>query len=138
MPIFAYDAQWDPIKDFFAKCRGGLPPGYTGLAAIRLHRTGHPLTLELLGGAPPERPLYPLLMLKLDNGELTRDWDDLEVEFDSPFVKEADFHDYRADVMKFYHEEDALEQAAQRVIESDDPGEAALSRVIVDRADARV
>lgn len=136
MPIFAYDAQWDPIQDFFAKCRGALPAGYSGLAAIRLHRTGHPLTLELLGPAPPEDPLYPLLMLKIEDGELTRDWESLEADFDSPFVKDADFHEYRENVMRFYHEEDALETAAQRVLESDDPSEEALRSVIVDRASA--
>jgi hypothetical protein len=138
MPMFTYDAQWDPIRAFFDKCRPRAPSVYSGRIGIRLHRTGHPLTLELFGPELPEEPLPPMLHLQMDRGELTRSWDDLEVAYDVPWAKEEDFHAYRDDVMKFYHEEDALEPAAEAVLESDAPTAEQLARVVVDRRPAPI
>ena len=131
MPINTYLPQWDEMKKFHAKFSPLIPSDYSGWIGIRLHRTGFPLTLEIFGPELPEHPLYPMVLLKCENGELNPDWDQAEMDFDVPWIKEADFHAYRDDVMTFYHAEDHLEPASEEVMNADSPSEELLRKAFV-------
>ena len=86
MPISTYIPQWEPVWKFYAKFESIIPEDYTGLLGIRLHRTGHPLTLEFFGPEIPNKTLYPILVLELRNGDLVRSKEKIETEFDAPWV----------------------------------------------------
>ena len=134
MPIWTYTGRWDEIRDFYSKLRPLIPADYTGLAAIRLHRTGAPLTFEVFGSELPEESLPPLLLLELQDGELTRDWERIELDYDTPWAREDDFHAYRDEVMAFYHAEDALELTAEAILQADEPEEQLLRKALIDHA----
>lgn len=131
MPIQTYSPRWDDIADFFEKVSPCLPEGYTGLIAVRLHRTGFPLTIEPLGSEVPDRELYPLALIELRDGEPTRTWEQLETDFEVPWVSERDFHAFRNDVMPFFHAEDHLEPVAEQILREDRPDAALLARAVV-------
>lgn len=132
MPLFVYKPIWDAARQLFEKMQPVIPSDFTGMVGIRLHRTGNPLTLELLGEGFPEKPLYPMVTLQLENGEMIGDWDTLEADFDVPWPRESDFHRYRDDVMTFYHGEDALEECSEKILSEADPGEELLRAGLVD------
>lgn len=131
MPMFTYAPQWDTLRTFFDRMRRVLPSGYTGLAGIRLHRTGHPLTLELFGDRLPDKPLYPLALFKMRDGRLVETWDRLENDFDVPWVKSADSHRFRLNVMEFYHAEDLLEPRAEEILKNPVVDEETLRKSLV-------
>lgn len=128
MPIFTYTPEWDRVRTFYSKVRRVLPANFTGLAGIRLHRTGNPLSLEILGEEAPDKPLPPMVVIPHKDGKMTRSWSDLEVDFDVPWVREADFHRYRDDVMTFYHAEDLLEPTAEQILQEETPDEELLRK----------
>ena len=134
MPIFTYTPEWEQIRAWYARFERLVPEGYDGLIGIRLHRTGHPLTFEILGETPPDKPYYPVLLLKLKDGKLERDWHAIEVDFDIPWLKQEDFELYRDDVMSFYHTEDALEVDAEKILDSEEPLEELLRQSLVDHS----
>lgn len=134
MPIWTYTPLWDAVRSFYEKFEDLLPPRFTGLAGIRLHRTGNPLTFEIFGRALPEKTLYPLLLLEIENGKLVKGWDKLENDFDIPWVKPEDFHVYRTDVMALYHADDLLEPAAEAILKEARPSEEMLRKALVDHA----
>lgn len=136
--MFTYTPNWEAVENFFEKLKSHLPARYSGLAGIRLHRTGNPLRLELFGKTLPEKPLYPLALFEIKEGEPTKDWKEIAVAYDVPWVKEADFHRYRNDVMEFYHAEDLLEPRAEEVLKGAKLEEALLGKVLVNHAEALV
>jgi len=131
MPIFTYTPQWDALKNFYERVKAKVPKGYSGLAGIRLHRTGYPLTLELFGGAVPDKPLYPVALFRIEKGEPTVDWEKQATDFDIPWVKDSDHHLYRENVMRFYHAEDILEARAYKIL-NDAPDAELIEKAIVD------
>lgn len=132
MPMFTYTPKWETVGVFLKKMKPVLPPGYTGLAAIRLHRTGHPLALEIFPKGIPKKPLYPVVLLEFKNGELVRDLAKLEEAFDVPWTKIEDYNRFRDDVMWFYMAEDILEPRAEEIIKSENPDETLLRKNFVD------
>lgn len=136
MPLFAYTPHWEALKAFFAKFEPLIPAGYSGLVGIRLHRTGNPLTLELLGSELPDVPLYPMVLLELRDGELARSWEAVQDHYEVPWVRQDDFHRYRVDVMSQYHAEDLLEARAEEILKSDKPDEGLLKKALVHRLEA--
>jgi hypothetical protein len=137
MPIFTYTPQWDAIQAFYSKFEKLIPETYEGFIAIRLHRTGNPLTLEFFGPNRPEDVLYPIILLELRNGDLIASWDKIKDAFDVPWTSDQAFHRYRNDVMRFYHAEDLLEPAAEVVLAEKRPSEETLRKAIVDHAALR-
>lgn len=133
MPIFTYTPQWDALKKFYERVSVKIPKGYSGLAGIRLHRTGYPLTLELFGGALPDKPLYPLAMFRIEKGDPVPDWEKQETDFDVPWVKDSDHHAYRLNVMHYYHVEDILEARAYKIL-NEAPEPELIEKAIVDHA----
>lgn len=136
MPLQTYTPKWDDIADFFEKVSPCLPEGYSGLIAVRLHRTGFPLCVEVLGSEVPDRPLYPLALIELRDGEPTRTWEQLETDFDVPWVSERDFHAFRNDVMPFFHAEDNLEPVAEEILNTDRPAPELVARAVLGAATA--
>ncbi|MBI1785817.1 hypothetical protein HYR69_11790 [Candidatus Sumerlaeota bacterium] len=134
MPMFTYTPKWDRVRAFYEKFRPYLPPEYTGLLGIRLHRTGFPLSVELFGKSLPDKPLFPMVLLELNGGKITRSWGDIEEKFDVPWARESDHHAMRDDIMKFYHAEDLLEARAEQILLSDPPDEALIKKSLFDHA----
>lgn len=136
MPMFTYAPKWDRIEEFFNRVSEALPENYTGFVGVRLHRTGNPLRLEILGSQIPDRELFPMAVIELKQGEPTRSWRDLEIDFDVPWVTQRDFDGYRNNVMAYYHMEDVLEPAAEKVLAGDPPSREEIRAVIYDHAGA--
>lgn len=134
MPMFTYTPQWEPLGAFVAKMKKLLPAGYTGLAGVRLHRTGYPLTLEPFGASLPDKPLYPMALLQFKGGELEIPLAKVENDFEVPWLRKADFDRFRDDVMTFYMAEDLLEGRAEEILKADAPDEALMRKNFVDHA----
>lgn len=131
MPIVTYSPHWEAVKDFYGKLSSLLPSRYTGLVGIRLHRTGHPLQLALMGSELPDSPLFPMVLFELENGQLALDWDALATNFRVPWVSEDDFFRYSKNVMAFYQEEDKLEPVAEEILAAEAPEEDLLKQAII-------
>lgn len=134
MPIVTYVPNWEAMKKFFAKFEPHVPGDYTGLVGIRLHRTGFPLTMELFGPELPERPLYPMVLVEMKNGELAKSWDWIADQYDVPWARPEDFHRYRVDVMSNYHAEDLLEPRAEEILNSEHPDAETIKKALIDGA----
>lgn len=132
MPLSVYNPIWDATREFYERMQPVIPNDFTGLVGIRLHRTGNPLTLELLGESLPDKPLYPMVTVEVKDGEMAGDWDALEADFDVPWPRESDFHRYRDDVMTFYHAEDALEECSEKILSEDVADEELLRSALVE------
>lgn len=135
MPIFVYTPDWEVVRTFYDKIKGMIPENYTGWAGVRLHRTGNPLSLEILGPNVPEKELPPMVWFEVENREPKPGWDKLETDFDVPWVQSSDFHRYRQDVMSFYHAEDLLEPRAEEILEADEPDADLLRKSTFDHAE---
>jgi hypothetical protein len=134
MPLKVYTPEWDAISAFYGKMKGMLPPNYSGWLGIRMHRTGNPLTLEILGEEIPEKDLPPVVAFEVEKGEPKLSWEKLATEFEVPWVRPSDFHRYRDDVMTFYHAEDLLEPRAVEILQSDAPDRELLRKATIDHA----
>lgn len=134
MPLKVYSPDWDAVKAFYDKIKVMLPPGYTGWAGIRLHRTGNPLALEILGEEIPGKDLPPMAAFEVVKGEPKQSWERIATQFDVPWVRPSDFHRYREDVMTFYHAEDLLEARAEEILKSDAPERELLRKATFDHA----
>jgi hypothetical protein len=134
MPLKVYTPDWDAIRAFYSKIRTMLPPDYTGWVGVRLHRTGNPLALEILGPEIPEKDLPPMAAFEVVKGEPKLPWEKLATEFEVPWVRPSDFHRYRGDVMTFYHAEDLLEARAEEILKSEAPDRELLRKATFDHA----
>lgn len=134
MPMFTYTPNWEAVRNFFGKMERFIPTGYTGFAAIRLHRTGNPLGLEILGPELPERTLYPLILLEFKSGKMVMDWPRLQDQHEVPWARPSDFHAFRVDVMSAYHAEDLLEANAEEILKTGSPSEEMLKKSLIDGA----
>ncbi len=134
MPIFVYTPDWEVVKAFYEKIKGTLPAGYSGWAGVRLHRTGNPLSLEILGSEIPDVELPPMVAFEVEDGEPKEGWARVETQFDVPWLRPSDFHRYRDDVMSFYHAEDLLEARAEEILESEAPEQELLRKATYDHA----
>lgn len=134
MPIFTYTPQWDVVQKFYNKIKGMLPAGYSGWAGVRLHRTGNPLALEILGAEVPEKELPPMVVFEVEKGEPKLSWEKLQTEFDVPWQRPSDFHRFRQDVMSFYHAEDLMEARAEEILGAEAPERDLLRKATFDHA----
>lgn len=135
MPLKVYEPDWDVVRKFYDRMKGMLPPGYKGWAGVRLHRTGNPLTLEILGEKIPETDLPPMVWFEVAGGEPKDSWDRLATQHEVPWVRPSDFHRYRDDVMTFYHAEDLLEARAEEILTAEEtPGKETLRKATFDHA----
>ncbi|GEM_PF-5400895 len=134
--MFTYTPQWDAVRSFFDKVRAQVPEDYRGWAGIRLHRTGFPLLLVLFGSEVPEETLFPMVLLEFDDGQLKRNWTEIQDGFDVPWVKLSDFSAFCKDVMAYYHAEDLLEPTAIAILDSPTPDAKALKAAVTDVAGA--
>lgn len=132
MPMITYSPAWDAIKTWYERFEDLIPENYAGLIGIRLHRTGQPLSFEFMGKALPDEPVYPMLVLKMSDGELSEDWDKIQDHFAVPWPRESDFHHHRDEVMRMYHSEDLLEPAAEAILENERPDRDLLKAALID------
>lgn len=136
MPIFVYTPDFEVVRNFYDKIKVMLPKDYKGWVGVRLHRTGNPLALEVLGEEIPDKELPPMVWFEVDADHDPKvGWDKVETDFDVPWIRPSDFHRYRDDVMTFYHAEDLLEPRAEDIIESDEPDKELLRKATFDHAD---
>lgn len=134
MPIFVYTPDWEVVRKFYDRIKPMLPSGYGGWAGVRLHRTGNPLALEILGDEIPDKELPPMVAFEVEKGEPKAGWDKIKTEFDVPWVRASDFHRYREDVMSFYHAEDLLEARAEDILKAESPEKDLLRKATFDHA----
>ncbi len=133
MPMWTYDPNWDAIREFFAKFESLIPEGYSGRLGIRMHRTGHPISLEMFGSDFPASPLAPMVVLELVDGEVSPGWDSLIEKYEVPWAREDDFHHFRDRVMEHYHFEDLAESTAEAIAAEATPGADLLTKAFFDR-----
>ncbi len=134
MPMFTYTPRWEEVRAFFEKFESLIPKDYSGLAAIRLHRTGYPISVELYGKSLPEAAIPPVVLFELKNGEPTRSWDEIQDKYDVPWARESDHHQFRSAIMDPYHAEDILEARAEEILKSSPPDPALLRKSLFDHA----